>query len=109
VEQVFFDAPVAIDGPKARRDHRRECRRLQLLDACERACWVWSTQGLMETVENGGRHFPLVRICTYDLRQPKFLRPLKILINVIRTPVVLALLRLNASAMRPSMGGVFGD
>ncbi len=67
VEQFLLDAPVAIDGPHARRDHRREYSRLQLLKVRERARWVWSTQCFMETVENGGRHFPAVQIRTNDL------------------------------------------
>jgi hypothetical protein len=83
VDQLVLDAPVAIDGHQARRDHRRECSRLQLLKVRERACWVWSTQGLMETVENGGRHFPAVQIRTNDLCQLKFLRPVKIPIDII--------------------------
>jgi hypothetical protein len=34
-------------------------------------------------------------VVTNDLYQPKFIRPLKILIEIIRTPVVLALRRLK--------------
>ena len=66
-----------------------------MLKVRERAFWVWSTQVLMETVENGGRHFPAVKIRTNDLCQPKFIRPLKILIEIIRTPVVPVLRRLK--------------
>jgi hypothetical protein len=101
VEQLALDAPVAVDGPQARRHHTHQCRRLQrlqFLKVRKRVCLVWSTQGLMEAVENGGRHFPALQIRTNDLCQPKFMRPLKILIDIIRTPVVPALRRLKYDA-----------
>jgi hypothetical protein len=56
---------------------------LQLLKVREQSCWVWSTQGLMETFEQGGRHFPAVQMRTNDLCQLKFLRPVKIPIDII--------------------------
>jgi len=37
VEQILLDAPVAIDGAKARRDHKSECSRLEVLKVRERA------------------------------------------------------------------------
>ena len=60
VEQLLLDAPVAKDGAKARRYHKSECSRLEVLKVRERA----RPQGLGETVEDGGRPFPAGRTRT---------------------------------------------
>jgi hypothetical protein len=41
VEQLLLDAPVAKDGAKARRDHKSECSRLEVLKVRERARRAW--------------------------------------------------------------------